>query len=142
MARKKIFISFDYDHDKKHRYLLKAFAKDVRSDIEFDDSTPGEIQSSDIGRIKSVLTHKIRNATHTLVLVGKYANSYHSDQKEIGTRNWQWWEIDKSAEEGKKFIAVTIEPENVSPEPLLLCKGVMWVYDFTVDLIRRAIGDA
>ncbi|MFH1601882.1 MAG: TIR domain-containing protein [Candidatus Shapirobacteria bacterium] len=116
--KKRIFISFDYDHDKNYRYLLAALAKNPRSDIEFDDLTPEEIQSYDIGRIKAVLTRKIRQATHTLVIIGKHANSYHPDRDEIGDRNWQWWEINKSDEERKGFIAVKIDSSNDSPEPL------------------------
>jgi len=138
---KRIFISFDYEHDKNYRYLLTALAKNPRSDIEFTDVTPEEIQSYDVGRIKAVLTKKIREATHTLVIVGKYANSYHPDRDEIGERNWQWWEINKSDEEGKGFIAVKIESSNEPPEPLY-GKGATWANSFTVDAIVNAIDRA
>jgi len=139
--KKRIFISFDYDHDKNYRYLLTALAKNPRSDIEFDDVTPEEIQSYDIGRIKAVLTKKIKEATHTLVIVGKYANSYHSDREEIGDRNWQWWEINKSDEEEKGFIAVKIDSSNTPPEPLY-GKGATWANTFSVDSIVDAIDNA
>jgi hypothetical protein len=71
----RVFISFDYTNDKRYRYLLQALAENPRFDIEFDDYTPSEIQSQDIGRIKAVLTRKIRESTHTLVVIGQYANS-------------------------------------------------------------------
>ena len=100
--------------------------------------TPEEIQSYDVGRIKAVLTKKIKEATHTLVIIGKYANSYHPDRDEIGERNWQWWEINKSYEEGKGFIAVKIESSNEPPEPLY-GKGAAWANSFTVDSIVNAI---
>lgn len=138
---KRIFISFDYEHDKNYRYLLTALAKNPRSDIEFTDVTPEEIQSYDVGRIKAVLTKKIREATHTLVIIGKYANSYHPDSDEIGERNWQWWEINKSDEEGKGFIAVKIESSNKPPDPLY-GKGATWANSFTVDAIVNAIDRA
>jgi len=138
---KRIFISFDYEHDKNYRYLLTALAKNPRSDIEFTDVTPEEIQSYDVGRIKAVLTKKIKEATHTLVIVGKYANSYHPNRDEIGERNWQWWEINKSDEEGKGFIAVKIESSNEPPEPLY-GKGATWANSFTVDSIVNAIDRA
>jgi len=138
---KRIFISFDYEHDKNYRYLLTALAKNPRSDIEFTDVTPEEIQSYDVGRIKAVLTKKIKEATHTLVIVGKYANSYHPDRDEIGERNWQWWEINKSDEESKGFIAVKIESSNEPPEPLY-GKGATWANSFTVDSIVNAIDKA
>ena len=138
---KRIFISFDYEHDKNYRYLLTALAKNPRSDIEFTDVTPEEIQSYDVGRIKAVLTKKIKEATYTLVIVGKYANSYHPDRDEIGERNWQWWEINKSDEESKGFIAVKIESSNEPPEPLY-GKGATWANSFTVDSIVNAIDKA
>jgi len=138
---KRIFISFDYEHDKNYRYLLTALAKNPRSDIEFTDVTPEEIQSYNVDRIKAVLTKKIKEATHTLVIVGKYANSYHPDRDEIGERNWQWWEINKSDEEGKGFIAVKIESSNEPPDPLY-GKGATWANSFTVDAIVNAIDRA
>ena len=141
MAKKRVFISFDYDHDRNYRYLLTALAKNPRLDIEFTDVTPEEIQSESIPRIKAVLTSRIRDATHTLVIVGKYANSYHPDRQEIGERNWQWWEIKKSDEEGNKFIAVKIESSNESPGPLL-GKGATWANSFKVDSIIDAIDKA
>lgn len=141
MAKKKIFISFDYDHDRRYRYLLKALAANPRSDIEFDDLTPEEIQTYEIGRIKAALTSKIRQATHTLVIVGAHANSYHRDRPKIGARNWQWWEIEKSVEERKSLIAVKIKKAYASPEPLL-GKGATWALSYTVDSIVKAIDKA
>jgi len=49
MAKKKVFISFDWDNDRNYRYLLSAFSKNPANDIEFVDSTPSEIQTNDIG---------------------------------------------------------------------------------------------
>lgn len=141
MTKKRVFISFDYDHDRDYRYLLSALANNPRSDIEFTDMTPEEIRSVSISRIKAVLTTRIQDATHTLVIIGKHANSYHPDRQEIGERNWQWWEIKKSYNEGKKFIAVKIEPSNESPEPLL-SKGATWANSFKVDSIIEAIDKA
>jgi hypothetical protein len=141
MAKKRIFISFDYEHDKNYRYLLSALAANSGNDLEFIDVTPSEIQSNDVSKIKAVLTTKIRNATLTLVVVGKHANSYHPDREKIGERNWQWWEIKKSHEEGKGFIGVKIERSNDAPEPLLN-KGAKWAHSFNVEAIIEAINNA
>jgi len=141
MSKKRIFISFDYDNDKNYRYLLTALAKNPRSDIEFDDCTPEEIQSYDISRIKAVLTSKIHEATHILVIIGEHANSYHSDRQEIGERNWQWWEIKKGIEEDKSFIAVKIDPSNSTPDPLYGIDA-SWAMSYTVDSILKAIDNA
>lgn len=53
MAKKKVFICFDYDHDKHYRYLLSALKENPNSDIEFEDHTPEEIQSDDVSKIKA-----------------------------------------------------------------------------------------
>jgi len=141
MTKKKVFICFDYDNDKHYRYLLKALANNAGSDIEFEDLTPEEIQSYDVGRIKAALTRRIRKSTHTLVIVGSHANSFHPDREEIGERNWQWWEIEKSDEEGNGFIAVKIKASNTPPEPLY-GKGATWARSFKVDSILQAINSA
>lgn len=137
MALKKVFISFDWHNDRDYRNLLSAFNANPANDIEFEDSTPGAIDTSDVGRVKAVLTTKIRAATHTLVLIGQEANTRHKDAAKIGTLNWQWWEIEKSKEEGKKFVAVKLASSNESPTPLMGA-GAKWA-SFTVDSILKAL---
>lgn len=138
---KRIFISFDYDHDKNYRYLLSALKANPRSDIEFEDLTPEEIQSYDIGRIKAALARRIGQSDYTLVVIGEHANSYHPDRNEIGTRNWQWWEIEKSYEVGNRFIAVRINASCSTPEPLY-SKGATWANSYKVESIVSAIDSA
>lgn len=139
--KKKVFISFNYDDDKDYRNLLSALNANTGSEIEFEDYTPSEINSMDVAAIKRVLTGKIRNADYSLVVIGKGANSYHSDSAKIGTRNWQWWEIEKAAEEGHKFVAVRIKSDNSSPEPLFGQTGTKWVNSYKVDSIVQALKD-
>lgn len=138
MAKKRIFISFDYDNDRNYRFLLTALSKNPRSDIEFTDYTPEEIQSSDVARIKAALTAKIVDATHVLAIIGKHANSYHSKSTEIGERNWQWWEIKQGYEKGKGLIGVKIERDNATPDPML-GKGASWALSYNVEAIVKAI---
>lgn len=138
---KRIFISFDFDHDRNYRYLLSALKENPRSDLEFDDVTPVEIKSSDIDYVKLVLRRHIKDATHTLVIVGQYANVRHRDAAEIGERNWQWWEIKESIAARNKMVAVKIKKEYVSPDPLLGVKAA-WALSFTVDSIIKAIDQA
>lgn len=140
-AKKKVCICFDYDHDRRYRYLLKALKENSGSDIDFEDLTPEEIQTNDIGRIKAALTRRIRESTHTLVIIGEHANSHHPDSEKIGTRNWQWWEIEKTAAEGNRFIAVKIKSSCESPKPLY-GKGANWAHSFKVDGILKAIRNA
>lgn len=138
---KRIFISFDYEHDRNYRYLLKALKENPRSDIDFEDLTPEEVQSDDVGRIKAALSRRIDRSDYTLVIVGEHANSYHPDRNEIGTRNWQWWEIEKSDQLGKRFIAVRIDAACTTPDPLYN-KGATWANSFKVESIISAIDSA
>lgn len=140
MALKRVFISFDWHHDRDYRYLLAAFNENPANDIEFLDSTPNEIDTTAVDRVKAVLTTKIRKATHALVLIGKYANTPHADRAKIGTLNWQWWEIEKSKEEQKKLIGVKLDRTNDSPTPLLNA-GATWA-SYSVDSILRALREA
>jgi len=138
---KHIFISFDDDNDRNYRYLLSALTANNRSAIDFIEVTPSEIESCDVGRIKAVLTAKIRLATHTLVIVGAQTNNFHRDWALIGERNWQCWEIQQSKREGKKLIAVKIHSTNPTPAPLLSA-GASWAFSYTEAAILNAINAA
>jgi len=138
---KRIFICFDYDNDRRYRYLLAALKQNSGSEIEFEDLTPEEIQSDDVGQIKAGLTRRIRKSGHTLVIIGKHANTYHPKSRYIGTRNWQWWEIEQSKKEGNRFIAVKIERPNSTPDPLLNA-AAKWAHSFNVAAILKAINEA
>jgi hypothetical protein len=138
---KRIFISFDYDHDRHYRYLLSALRQNPRNDLTFDDYTPNAIESSDVGRVKAVLSQKIRQATHTLVIIGEHANSYHPDRIAIGTRNWQWWEVEKSIAEGNRLVGVKISGNYASPTPLL-GHASSSARSFRVESIIEAIDEA
>lgn len=116
--KKKVFICFNYDDDNLYRNFLSALKSNSGNDIDFEDATPSEIRSNSVARVKGVLTTKIRESDYTLVLIGEHANEYHDDWREIGERNWQWWEIKKAADEGHKFIALRLKSGNKSPEPL------------------------
>ena len=118
MAKKKIFVSFDYENDKRYKYLLEAWDANDEFDFVFDDKTPTEINSENIGRIKAGLVTKIREATHTLVIVGKEANKQHEDHALIGYKNWVNFEVAKSIEAGNKLAVVRLESGNTLPEEI------------------------
>lgn len=141
MAKKKVFISFDYEDDRDYRYLLSAWDRNTNFEFTFSDLTPSEIQSWRIDRIKAALTRKINQATHTLVIVGKNANKRHSDWREIGYRNWINFEVAKSKEHGKRLVAVRIEYHFVYPEELRNSNAVS-VNNFNPDEIMRALNNA
>jgi len=140
-AKKRIFISFDYDHDRHYRYLLDALKENSKNEIDYEDVTPDEIESYSVPTIKAGLLTKIKKSTHALVIVGSYANGYHPKAAEIGERNWQWWEIVNCKKEGKGLIAVKIAKDNDPPAPLMNANA-KWALSFNVDAIVKAIKEA
>ncbi len=141
LAKKKIFISFDYENDLHYKNLLLAWDANKEFDFAFNDKTAKEIQSDDVSRIKAGLTTYITKTDYVLCIVGKYANKKDKRSKEIGKDNWINWEIAKGKELKKKLIGVKIDREYDSPSELLN-SGASWAMSFTFDAIKKAINDA
>lgn len=135
---KRVFVSFDFDHDRHYKYLLDEWNRNDDIDFSFDDKSSTEINSWNIGRIKAALTSKIQEADVLLAIVGQYANSKHKDSALIGKINWQNWEIAKAKELGIKLVGVKIESTNNSPTELLN-SGAAWAMSFTKDSIVSAL---
>jgi hypothetical protein len=114
-----VFVSFDYDNDKHYKYLLEAWHAHPRFRFTFADVSSGEIDSSNVGRIKAALTSKINLATHTLVIVGRYANSLDPRRHLIGYRNWINFEVARSKAAYNRLVAVRLDPGYELPEELV-----------------------
>lgn len=129
MAKKKVFVSFDWDNDKHYKFLLQAWDANPDFEFSFSDYSSTEINSWDIPTVRGALTRKINAATHTLVLVGKEANKKHTDSDEIGYKNWLNFEVAKSKANGNKLVAVKLSSTNTSPDELLN-SGASWAMSF------------
>lgn len=141
MAKKKVFISFDYENDAHYKRLLEAWDANDEFDFEFSDQSSHEIDSDNIDRVKAALTRRINGATHTLVIVGKEANKKHEDSNLIGYKNWLNFETARSKDNRNKLIGVKIDRDNESPEELLGA-GASWANSFTEDSIVNALNNA
>lgn len=141
MAKKKVFVSFDYDNDKRYKFLLQAWDANPEFDFFFSDLSSDEIKSKSVPVVKQALSAKINQATYTLILVGKEANKRHSDHQEIGYKNWLNYEIAKSKEHKNKLVAVKIDRTYDSPDELL-GSGASWAMSFSRDTIIKALADA
>ena len=113
-----VFVSFDYENDKHYKYLLEAWHANPKFRFVFEDGTPREIDSTNVGRIKAALTIKVKGATHTLVIVGKHANERHRQSGLIGYKNWINFEIHQSVQEGKRIAVVRLDRSYELPEEL------------------------
>jgi hypothetical protein len=141
MAKRKVFVSFDYDHDKQYKYMLEAWDANPQFDFSFADQTPGEIDTSNIGRIKAGLTAKINQSTYTLVIIGQYANTPHPKRTLIGYKNWINFEIAQSKANRNKIVGIKIDRTNESPDEILNANA-SWAMAFTQDAILRALNSA
>lgn len=138
MAKKKVFVSFDYDNDKHYKFLLQAWDANPEFDFYFSDLSSQEINSWNISTVKGALTRKINEATYTLVIVGKEANKFHKDYLEIGYRNWINFETAKSKQNGNKIVAIKLDKSYTSPSELL-GSGAEWAMSFGKDPIIKAL---
>ena len=130
MAKKTVFISYDYDNDRHYKNLLLAWDKHSEFDFSIDDhSADISINSTDAAIIKRAISNKINNASCFLCIVGK----------DIRNSHWVKWEILKAIELKKKIIAVKTDSSNESPSEILGA-GASWAMSFTFDAIKKAIG--
>lgn len=138
MSKPSICISFDYEHDNTYRNLMSAWDKNKQIDFSIDDTTPDEISSNDISRIKAVLTTKIKEANGLVVISGKYINSKHKDSSQIGCVNWQNWECEKALELCKSIILIKLDSTCAVPEKIY-GKNRTDIIGFDEDEIIKAI---
>lgn len=132
MAKKKIFISYDYDNDKNYKNMLLAWDKNSEFDFGFSDqSADVSVQSTNADAIKRAISAKINAATYFLCLIGSKSSR----------SSWVAWEIGKAKELKKRLVAVKISSSDTTPSGFLNA-GASWAMSFTFDSIKKAIEDA
>jgi hypothetical protein len=132
MARKTVFISFDYDNDRNYKNLLLAWDKNNEFDFQlYDGSLKEPINSTNAAYIKAQIRPKIAAATHFLCIVGKASSK----------SEWIEWEIDQAITGKKKLIAVKIEKDFTTPLALYN-QGATWALSFNFDAIKKAVESA
>lgn len=138
MAKKKVCVSFDYEHDKKYYYMLKAWDLNPNFDFSFNDCTPSEIQSDSVSVVKQVLSKKINEANYMIAIIGENSTDKHVDSNEIGYNNWQAYEIDKNHDVGNGLVVVKINGNCSAPNEAYGI-GAVWVNNFTQDEVVSAL---
>lgn len=95
-GKRNVFISFA-NEDMNEVNLLRAQAKNEKSDIEFNDHSVRQPYNSEQAEyIKRKITERIKRSSVTVV--------YLSDS--MAKSQWVKWEVEKSQELGKRVIAV------------------------------------
>lgn len=138
MAKKKVCVSFDYEHDRSYYYLLAAWNKNPNIDFSISDCTPSEIQSESIAKIKQVLSTKIGESKYMIAIIGKHSDDKHPDSKEIGYKNWQAYEIAKNYEKGNGLVVVKLNKTYSAPIEAYGI-GAKWVDSFNLESIENAL---
>jgi hypothetical protein len=129
MAKNKVFISYDYDHDKASKDRLLGWDANHEFDFSsYDRSLDVTVDSEEAVAIKQNLAALIGDASCFLCIVGK--ESYRS--------GWVAWEIWKAVELKKKVVAAKTDSINNSPS-VLQSAGVSWSTMFNFDSIRKAM---
>jgi len=131
-------VSFDYENDRQYKYLLEAWNDNPLFQFTFQDMSPSEINSYNVGSVKAALTAKINTATHTFVIVGRYANLRHRHSGLIGSKNWINFEIKQSKANGNKLVAIKLDRNYESPDELINARA-SWAMSFTQEAILRAL---
>ena len=138
MAKKKVIVSLDYEHDRWYYFLLKAWDANNHFDFFFSDITPKEIQTSNITVIKRVLSAKIHEANYMVALIGRHSDERHPNYWQIGYNNWQAYEISKNLEYGNKLVVVKLDKSYSVPLEAYGCNA-KWVYSFNAEEIGTAL---
>lgn len=129
LTSKSIFVSYRYRTDAKYKNLLKAWSKNHKFDIEFDDfSNDLSVDSDDSEVIKREIYKKIDASDVFLCLVG--AETYKSRMVK--------WEINTASSLNKPIVAVKIDKSYTTPEELNNI-GASWAMSFTEDAIVEAL---
>ncbi|MBE6022895.1 MAG: hypothetical protein E7231_06630 [Cellulosilyticum sp.] len=140
MAKKKVCVSFDYEHDRLYYNLIEAWNENPKIDFSINDCTPNEIKTESVSTVKQVLSTKIGQANYMIAIIGEHSNDKHPDSKEIGYNNWQAYEIAKNTEKGNGLVVVKIKQENAAPSEAYGV-GAKWVYSFNLEDILEKLNE-
>ena len=129
MAKKKVFISYDYDNDKHYKNLLLAWDKNSDFDFSFnDESVDVSVDSNKRDVIRRVISARINDSSRFLCIVGEKTHK----------SSWVKWEIEKAVELKKKIVAVKTAKDNDTPSALLGV-GAEWALSFNFDALKKAL---
>ncbi len=101
---KRVFISFDFDHDAELRYALVGQARLPDSPFEIADWS---VQEPFEGNWKEKVRHRIRNTDLTIVICGKHTHEAKGVADELAI----------TREEGKPYFLLWGRPKETCYKP-------------------------
>lgn len=126
MAKKRVFISFDFDHDEDLRNLLRGQAKNPDSPFEIQDWSVKEPMTGDW---KEKVRQRIRRTDLTVVICGEYTH----------TATGVATELRITREENKPYFLLRGRAEKICTKPTTAVDSDK-IYPWTWDNLKKLIG--
>jgi len=126
MAKVRLFISFDYDHDEELRNLLVGQAKNPDSPFEIKDRS---IKEPLAGDWKSKFRDRLKNVDQMAVICGEYTHLASGVSSEVRI----------AREEGKPYFLIWGRSEKTCTKPASARESdkiYKWSWDNLKNLIR------
>lgn len=128
MAKKRVFISFDFDHDEDLRNLLVGQAKNPDSPFDIADWSVKEPLSGDW---KEQVRGRIRRTDLTIVICGEWTHTATGVAEELKI----------TREEGKPYFLLWGRSDKVCKKPTSALPSDK-IYKWTWDNLKALIGGA
>lgn len=126
MAKKRVFISFDIDHDEGTKKMLALQAKLPDSPFDFKDAS---VKESLTGDWKEKVRRRMDNIDVVIVLCGEHTHSASGVAAEVTI----------AQEEGKDYFLLKAYPDKTCTKPTS-AKSSDKVYDWTWLNLKTLIG--
>lgn len=128
MTKKRVFISFDFDHDEDLRNLLVGQAKNPDSPFEITDRSLKEPLSGDW---KEKVRNRIRNVDQVIVICGEHTDTASGVSAELTI----------TYEVGKPYFLLWGRKDKTCVKPAS-AKSSDKIYNWTWENLKNLIGGA
>ena len=128
MARKRVFISFDYDHDEGAKIMLVGQAKHPDSLFDFKDASVKEYLTGDW---KDKVRRRMDNIDLVIVLCGQYTHSASG----VAT------ELEIARDKFKEYFLLAAYSDKTCTRPTT-AKATDKIYNWTWDNLKALVGGA
>lgn len=128
MAKKRVFISFDFDHDEGTKTMLAGQAKLPDSPFDFTDASVKEHLSGDW---KDKVRRRMNNIDVVVVLCGEWTHTAKGVAEELSI----------AQEKQKEYFLLAAYADKTCTKPTT-AQGADKVYRWTWDNLKALIGGA
>ncbi len=128
MAKKRVFISFDYDHDEGAKIMLAGQAKHSDSPFDFKDAS---VKDHLTGDWKEKIRRRMDNVDLVIVLCGQYTH----------TASGVATELSIAQDKLKEYFFLAAYSDKTCTKPTS-AKSADKIYNWTWDNLKALVGGA